>query len=678
MLLCQVSAMLDRHKRSRMLTMTINTTARANFRSDINGLRAWAVAAVIFYHFDVPGFGGGFVGVDVFFVISGFLMTGIVIRGLERDDLNLVGFYMARARRIVPALVGLCAALLGLGWLLLLPPDYQMLATHSAYSLAFLSNIEYWLEAGYFDLSSHEKWLLHTWSLSVEWQFYLILPVVLWMAWRIRAGRAMQMWAVGLTLLASIAASLWTTDTQPSAAFYLFHTRAWEMLGGGLVFLMNPKARMSATMRLWLEASGLALILASIILFDANTIWPGWRAMLPVGAAMMVLVSGRTSSWTGNMVAQWIGDRSYSLYLWHWPISVALVYAESRKDPIAIAVGLALTLILGHFSYSLIENPTRRTVGRFSLGSGAFLLGASISAVALPAILVWHMQGVTGRFPSNIEIAANEAKNRNLRYGPCNSPDGRHPPSCVFGKGPNWSLIALGDSHMEATISALATASRMHNSSAGVVSWTYHGCPFVIGMKKVRSSGRNVQCSEFIDWATLKLLHAPKNVPVVIVNRYANVAFGFSSMGERGVPEVFFSTVPPVTTVQYLNEFADKITETACKLAESRQVFLVRPIPEMEVSVPTTVSRRMAWGMSPDFSISIEQYRRRNSWVWAAQDLARDKCGVKILDPTEYLCHDNQCNGTKDGRPLYSDGDHLSEFGNKLLIPMFYDGLKTP
>jgi peptidoglycan/LPS O-acetylase OafA/YrhL len=221
--------------------MTNNITSRANFRSDINGLRAWAVVAVVFYHFGIPGFGGGFVGVDVFFVISGFLMTGIVIRGLERDDLSLFGFYMARARRIVPALVGLCAVLLGLGWLLLLPPDYQMLATHSAYSLAFLSNVEFWLEAGYFDSASHEKWLLHTWSLSVEWQFYLILPVVLWVVWRIRPGRTMQMWAVGLTLLASSAASIWTTSTQPSAAFYLLHTRAWEMLGGGLVFLLSPK-----------------------------------------------------------------------------------------------------------------------------------------------------------------------------------------------------------------------------------------------------------------------------------------------------------------------------------------------------------------------------------------------------------------------------------------------------
>lgn len=160
-----------------------------NFRADINGLRAWAVAAVIFYHFGIPGFSGGFVGVDVFFVISGFLMTGIVVKGLERGNFSLMGFYMARGRRIVPALVAVCAVLLAMGWWVLLPPDYKMLGSHAVYSLAFLSNVEFWQEAGYFDVASHEKWLLHTWSLSVEWQFYLILPVVLWVVWRLKPGR---------------------------------------------------------------------------------------------------------------------------------------------------------------------------------------------------------------------------------------------------------------------------------------------------------------------------------------------------------------------------------------------------------------------------------------------------------------------------------------------------------
>ena len=162
------------------------------FRDDINGLRAWAVIAVIFYHFGVYGFAGGFVGVDIFFAISGFLMTGIVVEGLERSKttpFSVIGFYMARARRILPALIALCAALLVLGWWVLTPVDYKMLGTHSAAGVSFISNIQFWREAGYFDTQSHEKWLLHTWSLAVEWQFYIILPLVLTAVWKWRPNR---------------------------------------------------------------------------------------------------------------------------------------------------------------------------------------------------------------------------------------------------------------------------------------------------------------------------------------------------------------------------------------------------------------------------------------------------------------------------------------------------------
>ena len=153
------------------------------FRHDINGLRAWAVMAVVLYHFGVPGFAGGFVGVDVFFVISGFLMTSIIISGLEQGRFSLWSFYLARARRIIPALLVLCISLLVLGWFWLPSADYKMLGTHAATALAFVSNLKFWREAGYFDAASHEKWLLHTWSLSVEWQFYILLPLGCLLLW---------------------------------------------------------------------------------------------------------------------------------------------------------------------------------------------------------------------------------------------------------------------------------------------------------------------------------------------------------------------------------------------------------------------------------------------------------------------------------------------------------------
>jgi len=196
--------------------MATSVSQRPSFRDDINGLRAWAVVAVVLYHFGVPGFSGGFVGVDVFFVISGFLMTGLVVKGLERGTFSTLGFYMARARRIVPALLALCGMLLVVGWFALLPEDYKKLSLHSIFAISFFSNVGFWQEAGYFDAASHEKWLLHTWSLSVEWQFYLILPLILVSVWRVWPGRAAQLWAIVVGLLTSLGIAVFLSPIHPT------------------------------------------------------------------------------------------------------------------------------------------------------------------------------------------------------------------------------------------------------------------------------------------------------------------------------------------------------------------------------------------------------------------------------------------------------------------------------
>ena len=211
-----------------------------NFRKDINGLRAWAVMVVVLFHFGVPGFSGGFIGVDIFFVISGFLMTNILIKKLENphQKFSVWDFYLARAKRIVPALLVLCITLLALGWLMLPPQDYRSLGMHTLTSVLFATNIQYWREAGYFDAASHDKWLLHTWSLSVEWQFYLLLPLLLWGVWRWWPGRVYAVRCLSLVFLASLGLSVWLTTQKPEAAFFLLPTRAWEMLAGGLVVLL--------------------------------------------------------------------------------------------------------------------------------------------------------------------------------------------------------------------------------------------------------------------------------------------------------------------------------------------------------------------------------------------------------------------------------------------------------
>lgn len=655
--------------------MTIVADVRGNFRDDINGLRALAVVGVILYHFRIPGFSGGFVGVDIFFAISGFLMTGIVVKGLEQGRFSLIGFYVARARRIVPALVGLCAILLCLGWFALLPSDYKTLSTHVIASLGFFSNIKYWKESGYFDLASHDKWLLHTWSLSVEWQFYLILPIVLWVVWHLRPGRAVQARTILVALVVSLAVSVLITDTDPAAAFFSFPTRAWELLGGGLVVLYAENLAMSAACRRWLEAFGLGLILVSIAAFDSSSAWPGWRALVPVVATVMVLLAARSPPWTGNRVTQWLGGRSYSLYLWHWPSYVALVYAELQDDYLAISAGILVTLILGNLSYLWIENPSRRLLVHKHPGVAATVLLSVVMVFMTTSMLIRSHEGVVGRFPPAAELVAEEANNFNPRRDDCHPNKGRTSPSCVWG-GADWKVIAIGDSHADAIITSIVLAKPV--GDAGVVQWSYSGCPFVQGARSVRKINEDYQCTEFNEWVRSRLDVLPKSIPILIIGRYAKAALGKNE--DRlpvDVPEIYFSKVYQASTPQFLNEFAQHITVSACQLAKERPVYMLRPIPEMGIDVPKAMSRRMALGLGNDISISIEQYRKRNAWVWAAQDAARDKCGVKILDPIPYLCHGGRCYGTKDGRPLYRDSDHLSEFGNKLLMPIFVELFQT-
>jgi peptidoglycan/LPS O-acetylase OafA/YrhL len=637
------------------------------FRSDINGLRAWAVVAVMLYHFAIPGFTGGFVGVDIFFVISGFLMTGIVAGGLLRGDFSIQEFYLARARRILPALIVLCATLLALGWWLLLPVDYQILGKQSLASLLFLSNIEFWHESGYFDAASHEKWLLHTWSLAVEWQFYLLLPLVLTGLWKLLPGRRSMSIVMAFGLLASLVLSVLISPGKPSSAFFLLPTRAWEMLAGGLVYLLAVRAVLSSRQRLALELAGLALMAASIGGFDSSSVWPGWRAMVPVLGTVLVLTASRSGSlWTGNPLAQWLGTRSYSLYLWHWPIVVGLAYAQRQADTGAIIIGLGLTLLLGDLSLRWVETPARRTLGKMRPRQGAVSMVCATLLIALPGSIVQSQAGIVGRFPREIELISLESLNKNPRADDCLLAAGSVSPSCISG-GSQVAAILVGDSHANAVVSALALATPQPDG--GVMEWSYRACPVLLGVRSVQPSKR--QCGAFVDWAIAQLEGIPDNMPVIVVNRHGQYALGQNEDASQvNIPAFYFSRAYAKAEPAFLAEYAEQLTATACALARHHPVYLVRPIPEMGANVPNT-ARAMVWGEHHEVSISLAEYHQRNDIFWAAQDAARERCGVRILDPLPYLCHDGRCQGSLDGRPLYHDDDHLSEFGNRLLVPMF-------
>lgn len=376
------------------------------FRGDINGLRAIAVMAVVLFHFGVGGTQGGFVGVDVFFVISGFLMTAIIFGKLENDTFSLVDFYADRVKRIVPALAFLCLVLLVVGWALLLPAAYVELSENTLGSLGFISNLLYWKDAGYFEPVSHDNWLLHTWSLSVEWQFYLAYPLIILFLRRFLSVQGTG-WALAALTLGSLALSVYASSRWPTSAFFLLPTRMWELLAGGLVYLFPLAAGKRASRGL--ELGGLALIVLAVVAFTEESTWPGWLALVPVIGTMMVIYSARHESFlTGNRASQFLGKISYSVYLWHWPIAVWVYYFGLEREPGWVMAGLCASIVCGWVSYRYIESlvkPRARSLAVRRPGRALLRIGSSLIAIGAMASLTLAAEG----YPDRISAEFREA-----------------------------------------------------------------------------------------------------------------------------------------------------------------------------------------------------------------------------------------------------------------------------
>ena len=654
--------------------MTALSTQSSTFRKDINGLRAWAVVSVILYHFGIAGFSGGFVGVDIFFVISGYLMTGIIMRGLENssagNNFSLVTFYLSRARRILPALLVLCIVLLVLGWFWLSSYDYSTLGSHAAYALTFSSNIKFFKEAGYFDVDSFDKWLLHTWSLSVEWQFYIILPLILLTLWKLRPSKVFITGVVLTAFVLSFIASVSISYSNSSSAFYLLKTRAWEMLAGALVFLMAEKIRLSNNVRRALELLGFSLILYAIVFFSPADIWPGYLASVPVTGAVLVLLARRaTSIFSTTRPAQWLGSTSYSLYLWHWPLVVMLHYANISDNSTAIILALLMTVLLGYVSYRLIENPARIYLNKINTQRSVILFISIISIIAVQAKMIKKLDGIPSRLPEPITSILTEADNKNPRMKECHMSGINPVPECTYG-GNTLAAIVIGDSHAASLVRTVEKS--LPTKELYVLDWSLSACSTIQGLKK--RADKNYRCSEFIDYALTKQKKLDHKVPIIIVNRLSVTLEGFNH-GEGGLdgeqPEFYLKPSHQARDEVFYQDMTAAIVETACQLAQSRPVYMLRPTPEFPMNVPQFMARNaLIYNKATRAKISRQEYQARHRRAIAAQDIAATQCGIHILDPVPYLCDEQYCYGDKDGLPLYYDDDHLNERGAQLLLPM--------
>jgi peptidoglycan/LPS O-acetylase OafA/YrhL len=497
------------------------------YRREIDGLRAVAVLPVIFFHAGFSQFGGGFVGVDVFFVISGYLITTVIYTELQKGSFSLVRFWERRARRILPALFLVMLTSLLFAWQWLLPQQMKSFAQSLVASSTFSSNILFWRQSDYFDPGAELKPLLHTWSLAIEEQYYLFFPIFMLIAYRI-GKRWLVRGLLVATLLGLFLAEI-ISSRSPSAAYYLLPTRGWELLIGGLTAFIHARWTRHDRPRLVNEVGawiGLCMIGYAVVAFDKFTPFPSLYALVPVIGASLFILSGESETLAGRVLSTkplvGIGLVSYSAYLWHQPI-----FALARERSLvelsdAIFWGcIALTLGLAYLSWKYVETPfrnkgflTRKGVFAFSVaGSGVFVVIGAIGHLS---------NGFPGRFDeATMAYVAGVQPGRNPQYD-CNTGglNFRNPDqSCVLGNKDAVVGALIGDSHADAIAHALAD--ELDRRGLGMLQMTYGGCPPSPGLFR---SGE-FRCAEY-NAKVAGVLADPKLSTVIVLARWSIYAEG--------------------------------------------------------------------------------------------------------------------------------------------------------
>ncbi len=635
------------------------------FRYDINGLRAIAVLAVVIFHFNPQFLPGGFAGVDVFFVISGFLMTSIIFNGVEKNTFSLFKFYNARANRIIPVLAVMSAVLIVFGWFYLIPSDYRDLGRQVEKSSLFISNLLFAKGGGYFDTAEHTKWLLHTWSLSVEWQFYIFFPIIIIALKKYLSLNNLKRVVIGL-FLASFIYCVYATYKDSKTAYFLLTSRAWEMLLGGLAFLY-PWSLQKKIKQITIQLLGIILIISSYLLMSKDTLWPGYMALIPVLGAYLIIVSNFKNNFIiNNLVFNYIGKWSYSIYVWHWPLVVLGFYFAFENWWI---YGIPLSILLGFLSYQFNESIN---FPRYSSWKEIYKVKPFyIFLVTLACgYTIKTTDGIASRLPEKAQIAEEEKRNSNPYE--C---DKQELYECVIGNPSNIKAIMIGDSHADSLTTSLSSIFNL--KSEGIISLSTSSCPLILNLQYYDK--KNL-CPE-INKQRLILLQSKKykNIPIILAGRYPSYLIGENDPDriptEGSKPLIYFENNPNISQKNRLAAFEKNLEETLCQITKNNPLYIIQPIPEIGFNVPQKIIKNSFYGINEKISISYDNYLNRSGEIRKIINRSANKCNVEVLDPSKILCKNNECISTYKNRPIYRDGDHLSEYGNKLLIPMLKRGL---
>lgn len=671
-----------------------------NYRAEIDGLRAIAVIPVILFHAGFEVFRGGFVGVDVFFVISGYLITSIIINEMESGRFSITGFYERRARRILPAMFFVMLICIPFAWYILIPSDLIDFGQSLIAVSTFSSNFLFWSESGYFDTAAELKPLLHTWSLAVEEQYYIIFPIFL-----LACQRLHLKWTLTLLIIIffiSLTIAQWGAYNSPSATFYLLPTRGWELLLG--VFLAYLQKLNYSFKSHWINQTlsliGLSLVTYSVFTFDESIPFPGLYALIPTLGTCLIILSALPRTFVFNLLTLpfivSLGLVSYSSYLWHQPI---LAFSRHLFDGdisnILTFILCACSILMAYFSYRYIEKPFRNKdkFGRkfitifslsgillFTLSGLGFASGFIYSPNKIPGIEYISLRDKLERNGSICKTSLELSQNKTFR-------------SCEFGSlSSSNSVILFGDSHAESISFELDRQFKRKNirgiwiyeilSSSSVCDTT------IFTVDRVRSKDTNLKrnCIENFRDA----MNSFPDTPItIIVNRWTMKYYPIKNLiddpyfnneklncRESG-PYVEF--MPINTDSVLINNIENKkssIRSFLDILPKDKYHFLIYPIPEIGCDIYKLNSQVFKKSGKPilDLSFPVEEYLERNFFINEEFNSYFEQYKPDNILPVyseKLFCRtfkENECSIIHDSLPLYLDDDHLSDFGSSLLV----------
>jgi peptidoglycan/LPS O-acetylase OafA/YrhL len=650
------------------------------YRADIDGLRAVAVIPVVLFHAGFSFFRGGYIGVDVFFVISGYLITSIIKSEIDTKSFSTATFYQRRIRRIFPALTVVILFCLAVGFVLLTPGDYLNLGESVLATAFFVSNIFFWQQSNYFDTPAAEKPLLHTWSLSIEEQFYLCYPWIL--IFLSRFPRRIQNLTILLAFLLSFAASAVLVYAKPSATFYLGPTRAWELLFGGLIALRVLRGSNNRILNRVAAGVGSALVLFPVFFYSTTTRFPGVAALPPVIGTGLLIWSGLTKpTFVHRLLSIWpvvaVGRASYSLYLWHFPILAFAGYAKlGGLSTQEAGILCMLSLGISFASLQFVERPFRFHSGNTSVRRVVAFAALGMSVVVLAGTLVVGRDGFPARMTTTAAGYLSVEQERETRHHwECMSLEKRIvPPSqaCRLGlQTAQPNVLLWGDSHSVVTATALEQ-SALRNKSAFLFAASVD-CPIGTGFSidartgpGFVSSAAYQYCGQY-DAEMLKLATVDGNIKAVVLSsRWTNWR-----IGEAGSPAESPVDIRLRDESGAAKSMADNRAifargfETLVRLltAAGKTVWIVGPLPEPSVRIPKALYVKRLGFDNTDIDIPRASFLTRNSYILSLFEEIARKYPVRFIWPHIALCSEQICAVVQDGKPLYFDSNHLSLFG---------------